>query len=118
MNIGLMPSKIVNQMGLQLKWLEHPAHNRTVTGSSPVRPTNFMPSFIEGMFMTFNRGDKVKMLYGNEYHIGEVTIPGAIQSKVMFEYQNDREPDYWYYPNNELELVKNEQKDKAAEGKQ
>jgi hypothetical protein len=63
----------------------------------------------------FKSGDKVKMLIGDRYCHGQVTIvrindgfiraiPNeAIICKVLFD--EDWAPDYWYYPASDLELV-------------
>jgi hypothetical protein len=46
------------------------------------------------------------MLYDGVYHYGEVTVVSAYMGvKVMFSYDNDREPAYWYYKPEELELI-------------
>jgi len=62
----------------------------------------------------FKSGDRVKMLDGTRYAHGEVTIvrtnnhmiknilDEAIICKVLFD--KDYDPDYWYYPENELEI--------------
>jgi hypothetical protein len=56
--------------------------------------------------MKFKPGDNVRMLYDGVYHYGEVTVVSAYMGvKVMFSYDNDREPAYWYYKPEELELI-------------
>lgn len=53
--------------------------------------------------MKFKNGDYVRYKVGNIYHYGQVTIAQEDQCKVMFNEEND--PDYWYYPNERLELM-------------
>lgn len=40
---------------------------------------------------------------GIEYH-GEVTVVREHDCKVMFDYDEDRQPEYWYYLKSELKL--------------
>jgi hypothetical protein len=56
----------------------------------------------------FKMGDKVRMQYYGRWAYGEVTIPLDDTSKVLFD--GDYNLDYWYYPNNELELIESERK--------
>lgn len=53
--------------------------------------------------MKFEPGDKVRMKYQGEYVHGEVTIIAHDTCKVLFD--EDWAPDYWYYPQENLELV-------------
>lgn len=56
----------------------------------------------------FKSGDRVRMKMNihpldYEYVHGEVTIAKENESKVLFD--EDWAPDYWYYPNKDLELI-------------
>ena len=54
----------------------------------------------------FKVGDRVKwkMPNGTEIFLGEITIPGDNESKVLPD--GDYDWNYGYYPNEELELEK------------
>lgn len=52
----------------------------------------------------FKPDDRVSMEYMGRRVYGNVTIPLPDKSKVMFEREDD--PDYDYYPNEELRLEK------------
>ena len=67
------------------------------------------------MTKKFKSGDRVQ-LKGTNY-VGEITIAnsesqisGCLSSKVLFD--DDDGPNYWYYPNDELELISPEEKTK------
>ena len=53
--------------------------------------------------MKFKSGDRVRMKYYDRYAYGEVIIPREKDSKVIFD--GDYDLSYYYYPNEELELM-------------
>lgn len=57
----------------------------------------------------FKPGDRVRMKYYDGYAYGEVTIIAADTCKVLFD--GDFDLPYWYYKEEELELVEPEKKE-------
>lgn len=55
----------------------------------------------------FRYGDRVGYYdtYLNEWFFGEVTVVRNTEVKVIFDYKEDREPQYWYYPKTSLTKV-------------
>jgi len=53
--------------------------------------------------MKFKSGDRVRMKYFDGYAYGEITIISSLGYKVLFD--GDWDLAYWYYKEEELELV-------------
>lgn len=65
--------------------------------------------------MSFRNNDKVRMLDGDRWVYGFVTIADGIfpdTSKVLFEFP-ETGLDYWYYPNKDLIKVTEEEYESA-----
>lgn len=64
--------------------------------------------------MVFKNSNKVRIKDGDIYVYGFVTIPTEKEAKVLFEFP-DTGLSYWYYKNEELELVSDEEYEKLKQ---
>lgn len=58
----------------------------------------------------FKHGDRVRMKYNGEYVHGEVTVTREMEQDCKVLFDEDWAPDYWYYPNKDLELIAKKEK--------